>query len=486
MNKHGHSIISFVLSTLLVVVSVVSCTAGEVAPASTTGGDLNKLLDLLDKGGFYIQESEYSYTDAIALCNAGVLKSAQGNNVGAPYLAYKLPPAPGQTTQNMFADSRGWAYSYRLRPDEAILQVGRTPPESRYFSYQSYLSQRYIPAAQNYIPMFDSLGDSFNILTVHTQGGEKGPFDQPVVFITTADKGVDATLRTALGNAGYPAAIINTDVIPSSIVNMGLDADDDLFQFLSRTALPKDQGALDAYIKNPGSKVLRLTPRTPPRLAPFPAPVLRVRGTGETEIDLVPAVNELRSAILARYANLKATEILLHPYIPEGYTAIQSNLNLLGDTRDTAYFSTLTPEQWTGPDDARMGAAFTLDSDEFIIVFGVNHQTTGKATYSSCTVYGMRYLNGVATVFNDAYQGSAGDYLPDHPQVQNLYAWKIARKANGDLHCLEIPSGPLRYGIEPDDRIAIATRNYLEKETKVGPAHLELALDRIIKFSPRK
>ncbi|OGO58434.1 MAG: hypothetical protein A2025_03095, partial [Chloroflexi bacterium RBG_19FT_COMBO_47_15] len=392
MKTHINLLLVLIVSTLLIFTTIVSCTVNEPSPTSATDGDIETLLDVLDKAGFYVQEGEYSYTDAIALCNAGVIKTCQGNNVGAPYLAYKLPPAPEQTTPNMFADSRGWAYSYRLRPDEAILQIGRTPPESRYFAYQSYLSFRYNATTKHYIQMFDSLGDTVNPLTINTKGKEDNPFDQPVIFITTADKGIDTRVRTAVENAGYPSGIINTDVIPSSVVNMGLENDDDLFQFLSRVALPKDKDSLDAYINNPGSTVLRLTPKTPPKLDPFPTPELRVRGTGNTEMDLLPAVDDLRAAILAKYSHLEATDIPTYMFVPEGYTAIQSNLNLLGDCRDTAYFSTLKTEVWSSSEDLRMNAAFTLgdNPDEFVIIFGVNHEATGKTTYSSCTVYGMR------------------------------------------------------------------------------------------------
>ncbi len=66
---------------------------------------------------------------------------------------------------------------------------------------------------------------------------------------------------------------------------------------------------MDAYIKNPGSVIFRLTPRKTMASKPFPVPELRVRGTGKTELDLLPAVEELRQAILAKYENLHATEI---------------------------------------------------------------------------------------------------------------------------------------------------------------------------------
>jgi len=220
----------------------------------------------------------------------------------------------------------------------------------------------------------------------------------------------------------------------------------------------------------------------------FPVPELRVHGTGTTELDLLPAVEDLLRAIFARYENLQATELPTFIALPEGFVATQSKINTLGDNRDAAYFSTVEVNAWTKVGDCRRDAAFTLpdDPDEFVIIYGVNHEATGKATYSNCVVYGLQYLNGVAAVDSGTYQGSAEDYIPGHPQAQYLYAWKIARSSNGELHCLEVPVRPQRYGIGLDDKLILFFRTYLGKATKVGPAYNELVVDRVIRFSPKK
>ncbi len=64
-------------------------------------------------------------------------------------------------------------------------------------------------------------------------------------------------------------------------------------------------------------------------------------------MDLLPAVEELRRAILARFKNLKATEIPAYVALPEGFNAIQSGINTIGDNRDAAYFSTIEVDAWT-------------------------------------------------------------------------------------------------------------------------------------------
>ena len=479
-----------VFAAIVIISLIASITACiPVRNADTQGGDINDFRVALEQAGFTVQEGAYGYVDTIALCSAGIIDNCEGANVDAPYLAYELPPAPGQKAPNMKVDpSSGLALAYRLRHDEAIVQVGRTPPEAGYFSYQRYLMMRYDPSLKQYTTLFNSIGDTINNLTIKTKSATGSPFNQPVIIISTADKGIDTLVRKAAQTAGYSPDIINTDVIPSSAVNMGLQENVDLFGFVSRVAVPRHEEELDAYIKDPGSVVLRLTPKEPVTPDPFPVPTLRVRGTGKTELDLLPAVEELRHAILAKYENLEATEVPNYFAELEGFTATQSKINALGDNRDAAYFSTVEVAAWTKIDDCRRNAAFTLpDSpDDFVIIYGVNHEATGKATYSSCVVYGLQYLNGVAGVNSRTYQNSADDYIAGHPKAQYLYAWKIARKCNGDLHCLEVPVGPQRYGIDLDDELILFFRAYLEKATKVGPAYNELVMDRMIRFSPKK
>lgn len=116
----------------------------------------------------------------------------------------------------------------------------------------------------------------------------------------------------------------------------------------------------------------------------------------------------------------------------------------------------------------------------------VDHEATGKATYCNCNVIGLEYFNGVASVHDSEWKGSAEDYVPGHPEAKFLYAWKVARKSNSDPHCLEVPTGPSHYGIGLDERIWLFFRVYLERATRVGPAWNELVFDRVIKFSPKR
>ena len=64
----------------------------------------------------------------------------------------------------------------------------------------------------------------------------------------------------------------------------------------------------------------------------------------------------------------------------------------------------------------------TLGPNEFVIVYGVNHQQTGKATYMNVSMYGMTKQVTWEAVNDPDLAGSAEGYLPNHPDEDNLYA----------------------------------------------------------------
>ena len=93
--------------------------------------------------------------------------------------------------------------------------------------------------------------------------------------------------------------------------------------------------------------------------------------------------------------------------------------------------------------------------DEYIIVYGVNHQKTGKATYANFSVYveptfGTGREIGLGSVADPKFAGSAEVYLgPDDPDADMLYAFKIARHCPaGDPYCLQV-GDPVGYERSP-------------------------------------
>ena len=474
----------------IISVALISAIASCAAPSKTkvSSGDMETFRASLENSDFTLKLAPFIHVDLIKLYEAGKLANAAGNNAGAPYKGVfgaipenieikdinALSNAP-EKIDSLLYGTPGLMQGWQLNPDEAIVLVAKTPPECAYFSYCGFIFYKYYEQEKQRKWVWTSFNDPLNNLTIKTSGtpnGAKGnPFNQDTIIIVTADKGTEQRIRSAAASAGYSADIINTYVIPSSMVKMGTGPEFDTIVFGHRMALFADEKAGQEYV-NAVSAAIRVTPKSPVKLDPFPAPELRVRGTGKTEVDLQPALEDLRQAILAKHSNVSAKELETSVWLPESYDAVQRGLYVAGESRDTIYLRSDT---------------FTLgdDTNEFIIVYGVNHAASGKATYANCSFYGEAGWNGVAGIYSTEYTGGAEQYLPGNPLAKYLYVCKFARSCDSEKTCVAVPTGPKAHGVGLDEPAFIGFRAYMEPSTKVGPCYTELLYDRVIKFNSR-
>jgi len=472
----------------------------DEAAASISSSKIERFKAALVKKGFEVEEWEEAFgnVDIANLVCKGLMTIGYGNNADAPYMVFRQELEAPQPIGKIKVPRL-----FQLRPDEAIVFIGRTPPPVAYFSYRSYVVDHIYENAlgeKGATRVFTSLGDTLNNRTIKTQGSD--PFRRDIIIVITADGGTDARVRTAARSAGIPSAIINTDIIPSSVVKMGIDKDPmpfngppkefDAFVFIHRVFLnegPKCEEGFECeyeqYLQNPNARVLHLTqdPQTV-KLDPFPMPKVLKRGTGSTEVDLMPSLENLRQAILNSYPGYTATELTTRIWLNEWLDGIQRGENLLGENRDTSY---LCSENFKLQD----------SSDEFLIIYGINHEVWGKATYSNFSVYHYDKKLGIVGKQSRDLADSAYDYIPKDqndpyydPNAPYLYAWKVARACNqNDPKCLQIK---LPEGVQPchlvdlNKDLFVAFRAYLEPKTKVGPYWYELLYDRVIKFSKNK
>lgn len=451
-----------------------SCSTSVTGPVNLVG-DPEKFKEYLISDQFMVRDGELTKVDLFQLVDNGIFQTCLGNNASAPYMACKLPPAPGQTTPNPLTEASGRSMEYRLRPDEAIVFVLKTPPPAEYFSYQSFLSAVDAGGARKRV--FVALGDTYNnynISTDATPNGKAGaPYRSNTIIIVTADKGIDAKMRDAAKAAGYSEAIMNTEIIPSSELALGIEPDKDTFHFLHRNNLFKNPEDGLNYVQNSPGYVWRVTPSKSITRNLFPPPALKQRGTGTTESLLSGSMNDLRNAILSKYSNLNSKELSTDIWFKlEDSDQIQRETNVLGVTRDALYLAT---------------DSFLLSDkkDDFIIAYGINHTLTGKSRYNNIVVYGRRLLNGVSSIFNYQLQGSAADYLPNHPDKDKMYAWKFTRSSVDTIHSTAVPYGIKSRGIELADSAFVIFRLYAEPQTNIGPNPKEVLFDRIIKFEPK-
>lgn len=489
-SKRGKSLAGFAAVLLVACVTMVLGCRGSSYPGGSVlppASPVNAFVKLAQESGFAVREGQLKYIDVFALTDKGDLPNCFGNNANNPYLSYSFEaPFPGQVLPEgaLLTETQ-----FQLREDEALVLFGKTPPPMRYYGYRSYLYSRYydpltgepqIPGTSGagYARVFATLGDTINLNTVKAGS----TYRSDIIVITTADSAVDQRIRILAQLAGFPSSIINTDIIPRDVTHMGLGPQKDIFCFLHRTALFDNDDECLEFVKNPGGRLFRLTPASPGASESFPMPALRPQGTGVREGDdqsLRDALDDLEQKIVAAYPGLKAEPLQVQPISRDFlmYEAIANQHNALGDNRDATYLRVVTPFK------------LALDDDEFVIVYGVNHARTNKASYCSVTVRGDQYLNGVGGPDSRSYEGTAQYYSPLNARAPDLYAYKIARRAAGHPNCFEVPFDALKPNDGSSSTINLASsmklvfRAYLEPATLVGPLPEEILMDRAIRFS---
>lgn len=504
------------------VASVTQTACSTKSPTSSTAstvtstGTPDALRTQLEDGGFYVQDGTLYELDTIELASQGKLLSCFGNNAGSSYMVLNLPAAPNQEAATGDA-SRGWqddtpssymdgsesfpanpyfapgGWQYKLRQDEAIVIVCTLPPECKYWSYISYVmftSQKegkdytgersYFSVGNDevglYHPVFGSIGASVNMDNVKHEG--ESAYGTQAVLVLCANASVRDTVKAALEKAGYPEGMVNVMEIPARTYDMGLERGRDTFCFLGRVSQPSDQAAYETYMEGlaSSSTVFRVTPHDEVGEDPFANATLAPRGTGAHEVAQLDGCAEtldaIRSAVIARYSDgFTYEELSCDIAVPEGLTAYLCDRNALGDNRDTSYIMT---------------GDFTLDSDDdFIVVYGVNHTSTGKARYSNAVLYVRPMLNGVCSVYDSLFSGSAEEWLDDATSASSYYVYKMAR-TQLDEHTALIPYSTNNeqgayYGTDNGSTLVLAFRAYVD-ETGVGPSYYEIVYDRAIVF----
>jgi hypothetical protein len=457
-------LLTVIMSALLLPVpSAFAQRAGRDSDSLTT------FTNALDRDGFYVTPGEVGVWNLVAeWCDytPGVDSAWYFNN--EPYLQFRVPKSAQDTDQ---LDA-----VFQLRQNEAIVVIGLTPPPAKYFSYTPFLASKVYPSGRTNV--LATLGDSVNNATIKTIGPT--PFNAAVALIFTPDQGTDARVRAALQRSGYPAAIINTVVFPASMLNLGYGETADELRIVPRAAIWQVQAAGDDYMNNPPLQVFRVTPRTPADPNPFPAPDLRIRGTGHTEMYLMNKLEQLRVGIIAAHPGMVATDIPVSQTLYEGYDYIQRGVNPYGDGRDCFYVQAgYAPELGTTTE-------LRLGDGEFLVVYGPNHVATGKATYMNINIYATETAKlSVGAVDDRKFPDTARPYLPPGDPAANLmFAYKFSRSGGGE-NCLQLSAPCTRLTLDSSTLLGIGIRSYLEPATKVGAALPEVLYDRVIKFSPR-
>lgn len=444
----------------------LACTSEPPPGPPTLPLDLPDEVTALEGAGFVVGEGRFGFSDMSGCCEADA--QCWGNNPYTPYGTVTVPLGYTQDSEDAIDILGYWGpidegqyRTFHLRPDEAIVTFGTLPPAARYFSYRSYLGLRVDEP-----PILGSLGASMNHLTLAAERG--GPiWGEPAAFVTSLDQGTEDRVREALRAAGWAPEQIHADRITGEVVRPGFSAEADTFFIASRLALFDDPAAGAAFMAAPTLRVLRVTPETEaPWTEPWPRPELPARGSGEAEsAELAQARNALVVAVMAEYVDRSPVPTEAVPYWAETLDCI-ANSHCGGDIRDR--YTSNSPEFWLAPGEA-------------MISIGVNHERSGRASYSSATVQSIDEGRGIVSFASHEMVGSARQWLPDHPRADDLYVWTVARDCTGwPEPCTELPAACP--GLPFGDRANVLFRAYLEPATGAAPLPEELVPDVAIKI----
>jgi poly(3-hydroxybutyrate) depolymerase len=426
------------------------------------------LADALAQQNYTIQQGAINLLNAIELYVAGYQSDCNGNNANYPYLMTQTPPCPDVTSVSSIP------LFYTMRSDEAFVLIGRTPPQCTYYSYRSYLYNRYYEdESPHRKKIYASLGDTQSLYNMSEGRTVPDSFNRFFMLISAADKKTTDAIRNAAVASGIKENDIYVDVIPGDMVRMGLDEKADFFNFFHRAVLFNNPADHAQYTNNPSLEFLRITPNVAAIPDYLPAPTLRQRGTGTTEFHLNDGLAQLRQQIMNKYSTAyDAIDLTSYQWLPEGYEAIEKRQNVRGETRDALYLRT---------------PFFEFQEHDIIVVFGVNHAKTGKATYCNVGCYGFPAINGLGGVSNREFQGTAQQFLADPILADSFYVWKFARMQL-DAQTFVIPPDVNHdyTGLDYGAIAAMVFRLYVEPATKVGPAASEVIMDRAILFRPKE
>eukprot|EP01012_Entosiphon_sulcatum_P008004 TRINITY_DN14212_c2_g1_i1.p1 TRINITY_DN14212_c2_g1~~TRINITY_DN14212_c2_g1_i1.p1 ORF type:complete len:246 (+),score=42.43 TRINITY_DN14212_c2_g1_i1:99-836(+) len=210
------------------------------------------------------------------------------------------------------------------------------------------------------------------------------------------------------------------------------------------------------------------------------------RGTGQTEGFLAAGLLDLVAAVMrslnATHRFVSRDDLLALPL--DGRDCIRNHSHCIGATRDSLYFDGTEP-LFQGHHGRRLGIhnvspQYVMTKDDVLVVCGVIHTRTGKATYVNVAPYFVEQELATGAVVDTKLEGSAAQYLRVPPSsasgavdVDSLYAYTFQRDCGSQPYCYSVPyrgfpSIPLKANMTFVERV------YLEPATRVGPLYTEL------------
>jgi hypothetical protein len=418
--------------------------------------------------GYSVRMGEANKQFPIEYCLAGYTPNANGNNVGVPYFGIQLPPPPG--LDSLYSNP----LMYNVRSDEAVILIGKTPPKCKYFSYRSYLFNRYydFPPPPKRIKINASLGETTSLYRMRPDLPLDSMFSRKFALIMAADSilamQVKATILAA--TTEIAPADIHFDILPpDDLFRCGTGPTTDWTNILHRVSLFDDTAAQNNYLDHPPLEVIQVTRTNPSPQVLFSLHPFLPRASGIAEFDLYKHVDSLEDGIYKAYhKNYDIIWLSSTPFNLESFTAIQQGVDALGDNHDCLYVYTND---------------FAFGENDIALAYGVDHTQTGQAVYDNIIMYGKKYFDGFGGITNDMMAKSARQYMSNTLVADKFYAYCFSRHPiSGNPYVFIVPSDTANTlsGINVNDTAFLCTRLYVNSITKIGPDPLEVVVDRFV------
>ena len=321
--------------------------------------------------------------------------------------------------------------------------------------------------------LFSSITDALNLNRMKFAPGAASVFNTEFISLTTGDAGILRNVSSILA-AAHVDLPVNLDALPNTtaigVEPLGEGLGRSVWATLFRVADCGDSQDCRDYLAA-SQPVLRLTPR-PGSLCdatfePVPALPLIPRSSADSELALASDYKEFEATVGAWLAKaampvVKTESLAVLPLV--GRDCIMQQKNCIGDCGDALYTdgneplltasgsATVTPD---GPD-------FGLDFGDSIVVVGLQHSRTGKASYNNVAVYDVKRALGILAVMDVELQGSAQFFGFSSPNADKFVAHAFARKCPQVLqqHCTNVPFDfP---GLPWGERLTVVERAYVD------------------------
>ena len=478
-----------------------------------------KLTELLESQGYTVQYGTYEY---MTPDRCQEMDTCYANNPSSPYGIIFLPKGPQEDVSTYSnwgkilmtqVDGVNMSSNYRLDTNETIVMLGQTPPRSLYFSYATYVFDRWYPynwtsnssSQVSKCPhvenpdgsrseIFASLGDPINMISINTSTEDGDAFSSGFSLFMSGDANQMSLIQEMGSEAGIQPNIQNTFGLSTSRINLGLNRTSDGLSHLLRTAFTENIDDHEKYIQNASEYVtiLRITPPLGTPGPSFPPYQFKSRVSEQEKVEggltheELQAVleDEINDAVIRMYAETYPffqKQALTEPNFENGYECMDLGMKCNGDNQDALYPNSANFLVRSKLCTATLGrfcpvslrSTLEEDGSDFFIVTGVNHNTTGSL-YSSISMYNTARLESLGSFTSvapdldeNSYVGSAVPFVSDPELAKHFFVVKVSRECmEDDQFCLEVPLSRTESGPNPlpsNDDLLVIERIYLEK-----------------------